>query len=99
MAAQPVDETVTNDCPAPANRRRAASRRKPLPMDPRRAPEGIAAGPPSDAHLDGIAKAPAETESDGGNEHADGVPTGIARGIEVIRAALKTMPTTPGGYR
>ncbi|MGH7116389.1 MAG: excinuclease ABC subunit UvrC [Stellaceae bacterium] len=57
-------------------------------MDPRRAPAGVAAGPLPDATPDPRQSAdPAESA------------TGIAAGVAVIRAALKTMPATPGVYR
>ena len=68
-------------------------------MDPRRAPEGVSA----DAHDSVAPDMPApelETEPDAGSEigFADGA-TGIARGVAAIRAALRTMPATPGVYR
>src|SRR5271165_6541343 len=68
-------------------------------MDPRRAPEGVNPDRPDSAS----AAMPApelEIESDAGSEidFAEGA-AGISRGIATIRAALRTMPTTPGVYR
>jgi excinuclease ABC subunit C len=74
---------------------RRTRRRKPPPMDPRRAPQGVAAGPLADAD-------PAVPAEDGGNpvpEPAAPEASGIARGVATIREALRTMPSTPGVYR
>ena len=79
-------------------RGRPVRRRKPLPMDPRRAPEGVTAEPLAP---ETDAPAPtAESETDLDSERqAPSAATGIARGLAVIRAALRTMPATPGVYR
>ncbi len=69
-------------------------------MDPRRAPQGVVAGP----LLGGQPDAPA---GDGATDPDPGVDngfhgettTGIAGGVAVIRAALRTMPAAPGVYR
>ena len=68
-------------------------------MDPRRAPEGVS----TDAHDSVAPDVPAsdvETKPDASSEigFADGA-SGIARGVAAIRAALRTMPATPGVYR
>jgi excinuclease ABC subunit C len=99
-AAQPVDEPMTKSCSPTSAHRRSAPRLKAPPMDPRRAPEGVAAGPlvseqsvvePADAAVDLALAIDSEPPA--------GSPTGIARGLAVIRAALRTMPATPGVYR
>ena len=65
-------------------------------MDPRRAPADVTPGPldrpPADARaadFDGAAELAPEAEA----------ATGIAPGVRVIRAALKSVPATPGVYR
>ena len=65
-------------------------------MDPRRAPADVTPGPldrpPADARaadFDGAAELAPEAEA----------ATGIAAGVRVIRAALKSVPATPGVYR
>jgi excinuclease ABC subunit C len=83
----------------PAPQQRSTRRRRPLPMDPRRAPEGVS----TDAHDSVAPDMPApdvETEPDTSSEigFPDGAK-GIARGVAAIRAALRTMPATPGVYR
>jgi excinuclease ABC subunit C len=69
-------------------------------MDPRRAPLGVAAGPlsgaasgpqPRDVTVDPAAAAGPVPEAE--------TATGVAAGVAAIRAALKTMPATPGVYR
>jgi excinuclease ABC subunit C len=93
--SQPVDEL----CPA-VSPRRSARKRKPLPMDPRRAPEGVAADPSvgslQDASTAGVEGEPTHS---GNDEPASAAASGIARGVAAIRAALRTMPPTPGVYR
>ncbi len=87
-------------------RRRISRRAKPPPMDPRRAPMGVAAGPLS-APAPDLQPAAAETAPGPAAEpapEADPAPEtqtaiGIAAGLVVIRSALKTMPATPGVYR
>ena len=68
-------------------------------MDPRRAPQGVAAGPLGDAQATPDATASTAVFALAGDEEAPAAATGIARGIAVIRAALRTMPATPGVYR
>ncbi len=68
-------------------------------MDPRRAPQGVAAGPLGDAQATPDATASTAVFALAGDEEASAAATGIARGIAVIRAALRTMPATPGVYR
>jgi excinuclease ABC subunit C len=65
-------------------------------MDPRRAPEGVAAGP-----LTGTEEPEAANETADAVDAASGLEaaTGIARGVAAIRAAVRTMPATPGVYR
>ena len=68
-------------------------------MDPRRAPEGVSTDAPTPPRR--ICRHPMlETEPDASSEigFADGA-SGIARGVAAIRAALRTMPATPGVYR
>ena len=93
MATQPVDDALTNvRIPAAARRRR----KLPL-MDPRRAPEDVAAGP-----LDEQGTAPhsaADLAEAANPEPQRQTATGIAAGVAVIRAAVKTMPAAPGVYR
>ena len=51
-AAQPVDEAMTEPCSPNIAPRRPMRRRKLPPIDPRRAPEGVAAGPLANAQPD-----------------------------------------------
>jgi excinuclease ABC subunit C len=90
MATQIVDDPLTNvKIPATARRRR-----KLPPMDPRRAPEDVATGPSY-----APARGPqAATDSAGGAPQME-TATGLAAGVAVIRAALRTMSATPGVYR
>ncbi len=105
MTAQPVDErltkaddaAMTEPPPSTVPRRRLSGRRRSAPMDPRRAPLGVAAGPLPDPASD-----PRSSQLVAEPEPAPDVETtasGIASGLSVVRAALKTMPTTPGVYR
>src|SRR5271169_3673267 len=93
MAAQPVDDRLTTvKIPATARRRR----KLPL-MDPRRAPEDVVPGPPDEP-------APGSQVATDALASPDLAPqletaTGIAAGVAIIRAALKTMPAAPGVYR
>ena len=100
MAAQPVDETLTEIAVQPPPRR-PARRAKPAPMDPRRAPSGALAVPPGEAAGPNVgpnAGPNAEpTAATGTGPVAR--PTGIAAGVAAIRAALRTMPSAPGVYR
>jgi excinuclease ABC subunit C len=101
MAIQPVDESVTEPTPLAARERRSSPRRKRAPMDPRRAPEGVAAGPLPGAAAD-LPPANAMsgvTDLDPAIHREPDPSSGIAAGIAVIRAVLKTMPATPGVYR
>ncbi len=68
-------------------------------MDPRRAPLGVGAGPLSHPELESDSRpseASADPEPTPGGETT---PSGIAAGVAIVRAALKTMPATPGVYR
>jgi excinuclease ABC subunit C len=98
--AQPVDAPMTEPCSPTIADRRPVRRQKPPPMDPRRAPAGVAAGPLADAQSDvETPNAEADFEPGADGEAPAGAATGIARGIAVIRATLRTMPATPGVYR
>ena len=79
--------------------RRPAWRQKPPPMDPRRAPEGVAAGPLADAQGVDLADVAAELDPSTARANSPEAATGIERGVAAIRAALRTMPATPGVYR
>jgi excinuclease ABC subunit C len=68
-------------------------------MDPRRAPEGVTSDPLATTHPDDPAPDGESATALGNNEPSARVASGIARGVAVIRAALRTMPTTPGVYR
>src|SRR5579875_1492002 len=87
---------MTEPCQPPPTARPATRRRRPVPIDPRRAPEGVAAA-------DLVIAPPPEADPAGAAEPGDdafALPgSGIARGTAVIRAALRTMPATPGVYR
>jgi excinuclease ABC subunit C len=87
MTVQPV---------APAARKER--RRKPVPLDPRRSPGGLAADARPDGLTDVIPGAapeePASRASSGG-----GIAGGIAGGVAVLRAALRNVPASPGVYR
>jgi excinuclease ABC subunit C len=69
-------------------------------MDPRRAPAGVAAGSLADvapgSHMPDalVDTSPAAEPAPEAN-----AASGIAAGVAVIRAALRTMPATPGVYR
>ncbi len=99
-AAQPVDEVMTEPCSPAIVTRRPVRRRKLPPMDPRRAPEGVAAGSLASTQLD-VQATDAVADVDAGldSDAAAGAATGIAGGVAVIRATLRTMPATPGVYR
>jgi len=60
-------------------------RRRPAPLDPRRGPSGIGADQP--------------TENPSGTDDNTGRVIGIAAGVAVLRAALRSMPSEPGVYR
>ncbi len=69
-------------------------------MDPRRAPEGVTADPLATTHPDDPAPDGENATALGNDvEPSTRVASGIARGVAVIRAALRTMPATPGVYR
>jgi excinuclease ABC subunit C len=100
MASQPVDEVMTENCVPVAAPRRSARRPRLPPMDPRRAPHGVAAEPSVAQSSDAPAPdALSPAEPDAEPMPAMDLPSGIARGIAAIRGALKTMPPTPGVYR
>jgi excinuclease ABC subunit C len=69
-------------------------------MDPRRAPEGVAPDPVADVKP-GLPAPNGATETipESDREPSADAPSGIARGMAVIRAALRTMPAAPGVYR
>ena len=91
---------MTEPCSPTIAHRRPVRRQKLPPMDPRRAPAGVAAGPLAGAQSDvETANAAADVEPGADGEAPAGAATGIARGIAVIRATLRTMPATPGVYR
>jgi hypothetical protein len=93
MAAQLVDDPLTNVRIPAAVRRRG---KLPL-MDPRRAPEDVAPGPLDEPAAGSEVTTDAVAAPDSGPPLEAG--TGIAAGAAVIRAALRTMPATPGVYR
>src|SRR5690348_8274842 len=98
MFHQPIDDTMTDSLDArmtvAAKPRRPPRRSAPPPMDPRRAPDGVAEPPnPSSEN-------PPFTEMvllDPG-PHQPAV-AGSAAGIAAIRNALRSMPSGPGVYR
>src|SRR5262244_2013702 len=75
---------------APSGRRRSRRSKVP-PMDPRRAPGAFAGSPQTVEEMDEPPVA----------DPARAYPpsSGIGAGIEIIRAALRTMPASPGVYR
>src|SRR5687767_2901369 len=90
-----IENRVTVEPAAPKERRRKA-----MPLDPRRSPGGLAADaqpgvpadqPAPDHHPD--PPPPAEEES------ARSAGGGIAGGVAVLRAALRSVPASPGVYR
>ena len=89
MTTQPV---------ASASRRER--RRNATPLDPRRSPEALASGllPAADpAHPAALEPEAAETAA---SLLKPGEPQGgIARGVAILRAALRNVPSTPGVYR
>jgi excinuclease ABC subunit C len=97
MAAQSVDEALTEQSQATGSRQRRSGRAQPSPpMDPRRAPAGV--GSLADPAQTGRGEEQAGTDPPPAAE-TETVSTGITAGVAVIRAALRTMPTTPGVYR
>jgi excinuclease ABC subunit C len=69
-------------------------------MDPRRAPEGVAAIPSAAVQPeDPVPVSANETALENQGEPWPQIPGSVLRGVAVIRAALKTMPATPGVYR
>jgi excinuclease ABC subunit C len=99
MAAQSLDAALTEQPGAAAAARRRSGRRQAAspPMDPRRAPVGVAAGTLADPAPD-LASGEATADPAPGAEPGT-VLTGIAGGVAAIRAALRMMPATPGVYR
>jgi excinuclease ABC subunit C len=72
-------------------------RRKPAPLDPRRSPGGLAADAQSDAIAGGRPDMVTGTVPEEPTPRATG--GGIAAGVAVLRAALRTVPASPGVYR
>jgi excinuclease ABC subunit C len=69
-------------------------------MDPRRAPEGVAADPPFGLRQDApAAEVESQPDASGDGAMSTTATSGVARGVAAIRAALRTMPPTPGVYR
>jgi len=68
-------------------------------MDPRRAPQGVVAGPLVGPAADLQATDDATGLDPNVDSEAPAAATGIARGVAVIRETLRTMPATPGVYR
>jgi excinuclease ABC subunit C len=68
-------------------------------MDPRRAPEGVASDPVAAAEMTPSASSLAPETETGDRDASPIAATGIERGLAAIRAALRTMPATPGVYR
>ena len=100
MKSQPSDESTTEARVLVTRQRRSMQRRKPVAMDPRRAPEGVSPEPTPIIQPE----APTTDRESGDGSESDReqsleATSGIARGLAVIRAALKTMPPTPGVYR
>jgi excinuclease ABC subunit C len=86
------DASMTEIGTLPTARRRSSRHGKPSPMDPRRAPEGVA-GLVVSAPETALADAPA------GDTAPRAPATGIAAGVATIRGALRSIPATPGVYR
>jgi excinuclease ABC subunit C len=69
-------------------------------MDPRRAPQGVAAISAAAVQPDdpaSVSESETASEPDGG--FSAQAPSSVMRGVAVIRATLRTMPATPGVYR
>jgi excinuclease ABC subunit C len=104
MTAQPVDEALTRLGAGSARPRR---QRLP-PTDPRRAPGGVDAAAADPAAAVPTAPSPlcpspnppplAGNGREGAGEEREGASSS-AFGLAAIRAALNTMPSTPGVYR
>ena len=92
MATQTVDDPLTTiKIPTVVRRRR-----KLPPTDPRRAPEDVVPGSLNEpAPGSQVATDPALADPVRQLKTA----TGVTAGVAVIRAALRTMPATPGVYR
>ncbi|HEV2334308.1 MAG TPA: excinuclease ABC subunit UvrC [Stellaceae bacterium] len=88
MSIQSVDPAKLAKAPAPR-------RRKAAPLDPRRSPGGLSADAPPDL-LPGPLPPPGKAKAGASGGTADG---GIARGVAVLRAALRNVPASPGVYR
>src|SRR5215813_6339721 len=85
-----MTEIRTPDSP----RRRLARRAAPSPIDPRRAPDGVAEPPAGFSEsVHPVDTAPAASSSQ------PAAATGIAAGVAAIRDALRSIPATPGVYR
>jgi excinuclease ABC subunit C len=69
-------------------------RRHPPPMDPRRAPEGVAEPRAGSSERASPSSAPIAELDDSQTR-----PSGISSGVAVIRAAIRSMPASPGVYR
>jgi excinuclease ABC subunit C len=81
---------------------RAQRRRKPAPLDPRRSPGGLAGDAQPDAQpgllTDAVVHPGAAPEELTSRPPAGGLG-GIAGGVAVLRAALRSVPASPGVYR
>src|SRR5919204_2659896 len=86
---QTSDDVMTEIGTPLTPRPSASRRRKPSPLDPRRAPGAFAGAP----------QAPETTEAAAGAPAPARASSGIAAGVAVIRAGLRTMPAAPGVYR
>jgi len=85
-----MTEIRTPDSP----RRRLARRAAPSPIDPRRAPDGVAEPPAGFSEsVHPVDTAPAASSSQ------PAAATGIAAGVAAIRDALRSIPASPGVYR
>src|SRR4051812_25139839 len=88
---------MTTQLIAPTSASRRERRRSAIPPDPRRSPDAPASGvlPAADSGTPApLQPEAAEAASEAGQEQG-----GIAHGVEVLRAALRNVPTTPGVYR
>jgi excinuclease ABC subunit C len=102
-----ADKSIKVALAAPAGQ--PQRRRKPTPLDPRRSPGGLAPDARPEVPADALAAtAPEDTAPPGptdatiimaGGEAEESASGGIAGGVAVLRAALRSVPASPGVYR
>jgi excinuclease ABC subunit C len=93
MVTETADDSVTEFGTTVGTRRPITRRGALLPMDPRRAPGGVAEPPARSSESAAPGDAPSSDST------APQTASGVAVGVAAIREALRSMPVSPGVYR